>query len=323
MKLFILENLHHLLSCNVIGDIQYNNRYIGFDGELHFHNWFSANRDINNLYHGGYLIPPLEDSGTLDNPVYITISPSCINETYNEIFHHMSKISPKLFYIHFDTSEKIDKWATVDVMSTGSQLPVPKMHVYKFDAANSQFLDSTLEDLLTNFAKKPVTRSNSSRITAEIKKKNIERLENHTINDLLNLYVDRLIFDGYIGLSRFRGIPSDIDAIAKKSGKELRLIEIKEKDKSKRPPVGFGMDCRRINSLLEIQNKTGIPYFYVVREVHDQSTRKFKGWKVISMSKFSKSVGSNKIIEGGTGMRSKNSKNPTKVSDYNNFNDLK
>ena len=45
-KQLILENLHELLAYNVIGDIQYNFRYIGFNGELSFMEWYQSTHPI-------------------------------------------------------------------------------------------------------------------------------------------------------------------------------------------------------------------------------------------------------------------------------------
>jgi hypothetical protein len=43
-KRLVLESLHSLLSHNIIGDKQYNNRYNGFMAELDFMGWYRSNR---------------------------------------------------------------------------------------------------------------------------------------------------------------------------------------------------------------------------------------------------------------------------------------
>ena len=321
MNRYILEQLHHLLRCNVIGDKQYDSRYKGFHGELDFSQWFAKNRQENNFYKGGYLIPRYSKDDTLEKPVYVTISSIKPDNNYRNIYRQIAKISPLQFYIYFNSSEEITNWKKVDVMGHGIDLPVPDLHILQFDQITKTFKESSLNDFLSCFKKKSFRNKNTYPITTETRQKHINKLEQHTGKDLLNLYVERLIFDGFIGFGRTHGIPSDIDAIIKKNDSFL-FLEIKEKDQSKRHPRGFGMDCRRIESLLTIEKKTSIPYFYLVREIDDQENRNFRTWKVISMKKFSGIVHSGKVIEGGTGMRSAHSSNPTKVCPYDHFKNL-
>lgn len=139
------------------------------------------------------------------------------------------------------------------------------------------------------------------------------------MQDLMQLYVNRLVFDGYLGFACYKGIPSDIDAIICKN-EQFSLVEIKEKDKSKKPPQGFGMDIGRIESLHKLSLATTWPCYYLVKEINNQQQRELIAWHWIDLRQFIAATVSADIIEGGTGMRSLQSSNPTKVCPYQYFN---
>ena len=119
-----------------------------------------------------------------------------------------------------------------------------------------------------------------------------------------------------------KGIPADIDSVIVDVDGGLSLIEVKEKDRSKRHPVGFGMDIRRRDHLALLQEKTGLRVFYIVREVKDQTAREFAGWHIIPLNKYIAATDGSRAIEGGTGMRSAYSSNPTSVCPVENFQEL-
>ena len=100
------------------------------------------------------------------------------------------------------------------------------------------------------------------------------------------------------------------------------LVEVKEKDLSKRVPIGFGMDVRHRDDLAELQRRTGMKVFYIVREVHEQKRREFKSWKIISLDKYIYETVSAATVEGGKGMRNQYSSNPTTVCSVVNFKEL-
>lgn len=136
------------------------------------------------------------------------------------------------------------------------------------------------------------------------------------------MYVQRLIFDGYIGYSRKHGIPSDIDAIIySEKLKSYALLEVKEKDISKRPPQGFGMDVERIADLSKLKSSTQIPIYCIVKQIDNQKDRNFLPWKIIELDSFKKNL-AKLTIQGGSGMGFENGQYPTQICPYEHFKDL-
>ncbi|WP_026471604.1 hypothetical protein [Alkanindiges illinoisensis] len=310
----ILECLHILLSQNVMGDIQYHHRYKGFVGELDFQEWMAVNRPITQVFAGGYFLPPKPKNTSLTDTIYFTISDDHYSN-YRNIYIQISKLDCRqLFYIQWDNTKAFQDWKSEDVMQIGLKLSVPNFQVFYFDKNNLDFIQADISDLLTYYPLKKRTKKNN--IPASLKDFHISKLARFSQENLIALYVQRLFFDGFIGFGREHGIPSDIDLIIEKKqngspGKYL-ILEIKEKDLSKRPPSGFGMDLDRIKALSAIQELSECPVFYVVRHIDNQTERNFLAWKLIGISDFIKYLGSN-VIEGGTGMRSETSSNPTKI----------
>jgi len=104
-KQLILENLHELLAHNVIGDIQYNNRYKGFNGELSFLSWYSSRRPDDRLFDGGYFLPTIKNANSYDSSgIYFTVSSDEPND-YLDIYHQIANI-PLKGYFSSDTPRK-------------------------------------------------------------------------------------------------------------------------------------------------------------------------------------------------------------------------
>ena len=140
-----------------------------------------------------------------------------------------------------------------------------------------------------------------------------------SVKSLLKLYVERLFFDGYFNLTRTRGAPLDIDTFVRAKDGGLCLLEIKEKDISKRDPRGFGMDLRRVESLSILSAAFSAKAFYVVRHVNNQTQRQFVDWRIIDLEQFKSQIAYSPTVEGGTGMRSASSHNPTRVCRFEYF----
>ena len=149
----------------------------------------------------------------------------------------------------------------------------------------------------------------------------IAHLSPFSEKQLLKIYMDRLFFDGFIGFSKDKGKSSDIDLIVIRPSGEYRFIEIKEKDLP-RSKQGFGLDVPRIKDMERIQEQSSIEYHLVVRHINNQKDRELIGWKYIAINDFINDVKGNKAVEGGTGMRSSNSSNPTLICSLNKFSNL-
>jgi predicted DNA-binding protein len=315
-RLSILKNLHELLAHNLLGDKQYLNRYNGFNGELHFIKLYEDIRQTS-LLSGGMFISCKVRGEHFEDAIYVTFSsdnPSC--ENYLEVYCGASGLATKgQYFIQYDLSIPYGSWQTTEVFKSGGKgclFPVPRFQVYKFDITSRAFQLGNMEEIQSHLElnSEPLKRKN---IPSSMANMFIDKFSSFDEKYLLELYLERLFFDGYLGLTYARGAPIDIDCIALGSRGEKYIIEVKEKDLSKRPPRGFGMDIPRINSLKTLSEKLGYKSIYVVREVVDQNTRILKDWHWIYMDDFNRAVEKIESIRGGTGMRSVNSINHTKV----------
>jgi len=311
VKQSIIQYLHVLLSHNVIGEIQFTNRYNGFVGELDFREWFYLNRRWERVYNGGFFVPAVDGSRPLDNPIYFTVSEDP-PEGYCEIYKRIALLDCRaMFFIQWDGKIPFSDWDKSPVNGIAEQLPIPEFSVYCFDTEKAAFSPSNLSELIVHFTDRHTTLSDN--VPLAIKVRFSELLDRFDERAIMDLYVQRLVFDGYLGLTKERGIPSDIDQIiTTKGGNQFIAFEIKEKDLSKTAPIGFGMDVPRIDFFNTFINITGIEVYYIVKQINNQIDRKIIAWRAIKMGNFIANAES-RAVEGGTGMRSRFSSNPTKI----------
>lgn len=329
-KLDILESLHELLSHNVIGDKQYLNRYNGFTAELAFQDWFDLSRK-DKLIDGGMFLPTVKSDNPFNEAIYFTSSESPPSK-FLEIYTNASALASKgLFFIQYDISKERVTWENKPLFQSKEKgllveklFPVPPFEVFEFDPTSKEFSICTMGDISSMFnqaspqnclAKKPIPE--------DLKQHFISKFTQFSAKSLLKIYIERLFFDGYLNLTYVRGAPLDIDTFANGKEQGLCLLEIKEKDISKRDPKGFGMDLRRIESLIKLSEALKAKAFYVVRHVDNQTDRQFIDWRIITLEKFKEKISDSPIVKGGTGMRSESSDNPTKVCKYEYFQELK
>lgn len=317
---YILNYLHNLLSHNVIGDKQYVSRYKGFVGELDFNVWARQNRPHLTIYSGGFLLPNKTGRRAIDNPIYFTVS-SDDQEGYLDIYKSMSNLPcEQMYFIKWDKDIFFEDWELRDVMGFNIEMPVPPLAIFKYDKVNHLFFESDLDIFLEEYTRVTPRSKNLHPINESSKQFYIERLKNYSQDDLLDLYVQRLIFDGFLGFGVQKGVPGDIDLIIRNNKSELGFLEIKEKDLAK-TVIGFGMDLLRYEEIKHIQDKTQVPYLYVVKHIDNQTDRNFVEWMKISIDQFIKKLDST-ILIGGSGMRSSGSYNPTRVCPYEHFKKL-
>ena len=79
------------------------------------------------------------------------------------------------------------------------------------------------------------------------------------------------------------------------------------------------MDLRRVNSLSILSDAFSARAFYVVRHINNQTQRRFVGWRIIDLEQFKSQIAYSPTVEGGIGMRSTSSHNPTKVCRFECF----
>jgi len=316
----ILEDLHVLLSHNVIGDKQYASRYKGFRGELEFSN-LVRNKKINSVS-GGAMISRVNGNDPFTNAAYFNVIRENNLDNASKLLEYLAPLNfEKMFIVTYN--DDYEGWKEEDIMGFGYKIHIPDFKFYEYNLSEKTL--TYISDEITHISNyydsfKGDRKKNSYPINDETKIFFINQLTEYNLYDLMDLYANRILFDGFIGFSKIRGIPTDIDSVIFNDG--IFLCEIKEKDLSKRPPRGFGMDLHRINDILHISTKSNLPYHYIVRHINNQVDREFIEWKCIPIETFYKITNTSKIIQGGHGMRSINSNNPTKVCPYEKFYDL-
>lgn len=317
MKEEIIDCLSTLLAYNVIGDIQYRDRFNGFVGELDFRAYMRSKRSSNTMLDGGFLLPTINGNPALKNPIYFTVS-SDSPSGYVEIYRRTAKLNCKNMYF-LQISAPAGEWDRHDVLGIEKPLLSPPINVYSF--SDDQFVDSSLSVFLAEFTDDHSHQLRDA-VPESLKSEFADILMQFELQSIVDLYAQRYVFDGLIGLKKKMGIPSDVDLfVVSQSTGDLIVFEVKEKDLSKRNPIGFGMDALRMTYYTSFMDLTGLSVYYIVRQVEDQSTRKFLNWRCINMRDFIAHA-SNREIAGGTGMRSTASYNPTFICEDRYFKTL-
>ena len=315
MKDELIKSLHNLLSTGVVGDKQYANRYKGFVGELSFIETFQTS-----MLSGCWIIPH-QKGHTINSQeksvIYITND--AISEGETALFSRFWAIEPSnIFIIEIDGD--VHNWKSETILGTDLTILKPLFKIYTMNKETSE-LKSHGEDLsfLSNCFENSDSPRKAKYIPDDVFEKFKTELAQFSLRNLADLYASRYFFEGVIGFSR--GIPVDIDFFWW-SGNMWHMLEVKEKDLSKREPRGFGMDIRRIRHMRKLSRFLELPFLYVVRQVNNQTERLHMGWHYIEIEDFHANTKDLAPIEGGFGMRSVHSSNPTKVCPFEHFNNF-
>lgn len=318
----IIESIHTLVSHNVIGDKQLFSRYKGFRSELFLENYLAHKYPILKQLEGGIIISKDSSESSLNNSLYISIIPKdSFLEDYKIIFKNLSKLDFNQMYLILYSENDWNNAPIMHFKDNTISLKVPTIEIFTYNKITTRF-ETTDNDItaVTNFFDSYQTRQkNKYPITTATKQWFRDNMIPFSKAQLLKIYMNRLILDGYIGFGKQKGKPSDIDMIIKKPDGYFRLIEIKEKDLPKRAQKGFGLDVPRLEDLLRISDITGLEYHLVIREINNQTERELLSWRQIPIEKFATNVDWNSKVEGGTGMRSSESINETLICPLNFF----
>ena len=316
-KKVLLSWMHELLVHNVLGDKQYNNRYNGFNGELHFMKWFRSDKGCPTAP-GGMFIPSSKTDDSFRDALYIL--PASLDEQdfiYEQLRFAARLASKGVFLIRFNANEPLKDWAKLLVCSSHGQAPVyypSSLKIYRLRCESDDFEEISLAKFSSLSGFRP-SFSKKARVPEKLKLHFIEKLGRHEYRDIVDLYVSRFALDVLCSTKNPQGIPQrgaplDIDLFSYSKKDEWSIIEVKEKNLSQNGC--FGMDIRRINSLFKLCKCFSAPAYYFVRHINNQTERNFVGWKAISMRKFDREASGNNV-RGGTGMMSVNANVPTRL----------
>ena len=332
MKDVLLSAIHHLIynnvwcrdssdeTSNAAAVKGYENRILGFRSEIEFERLQVNNRA--RVLQGGWLLSRQKDKRCLEDSVYFTIS-SDNPEQYIKLYALLERLNlTKRYFIKYTFTENPQEWQSSNLFDNQNYITFPSYSCFEF--IDGKFLEVTngdygLAPLLQLYSKNIGPRYKA---TYQFKSAPLNFASKHlgdsSIEELQQILANRFIFDGLIGFTRTRGIPTDIDLVILRDDK-LIFIEVKEKDKAK-TVVGFGMDIPRLEDIINIAHRLGIEYYYVVKEVNNQTDRVFVGWWVIEIKDFYKVTNGGVIFEGGTGMATgMNSSHPTVVAPIHSF----
>lgn len=327
MKEKLISNIYNLIYNNIycsnhdserwrgIAINGYQKRIIGFKAEIEFQELMQQKEAI--LFDGGHLLSTVNKNRCYDSALYFTVTKD-EPDKYIDLYNFLSKIGfEKMYLLNYSYSSNIDLWSKTDILNIGVEILHPQFSVFRFD--NGSFLEDTMVNFSDNYQSNNRNYRGAYDKHKSLKEFTYHILSKYNVDSLIQILADRYIFDGVIGFKKTKGIPSDIDCILKNS-KGFFLFEIKEKDKSKTPPQGFGMDVVRRDDIIYLMNKlSSNNFFYIVKEIDNQKNRRFIDWKYINMRDFYEETTDSRIIMGGYGMSTMATGNATVVAPYEKF----
>lgn len=315
----LFKELVEALRIGVIRENAFRTRMLGILSELEFASYYGSISQ-SKILNGGFLIPIKEKVPATEQFVYFTTVEKEDSITdYLEVYRAISRLKPVILYLmHIDYKNPFIEWETIDLENR--EWKIPPLTMYQYDIENHEFIEKRegLSELLHFYEVNPYFKSTPITLN---NKNQIDQFRNRFLSlDIISQkdsYFIRFLMDVFIGMRHYRGIPSDIDVISILPNSEMSFLEIKEKDIAKKIE-GFGLDLHRIKDMLYISKNTYKNYYLVVKRVNNQIERKFIGWYYISIQDFEK-FKDPYPIEGGKGMRSTNSYNPTFICELKHF----
>lgn len=322
-KTRLLDNLDFLLTHNIYGEGQYRNRFNGFVAELHFADMMKQTR-IKPPLAGGMFVPLEQGRDPFASSVYYTVS-SDIPSMYADIYKDAAKLASEGLYFIRYKNQQIESWPLQKLSfatskeNTVAELICPELEFFKYDKTGDEFKKSAIEEFQSTFHYH-TDHLKKKKVSDTIRNAASARLKEFTIDSLIELYVNRFVFDGLSGFNITRGASLDIDAfVYNPENHSLRILEVKEKDRSRGQKGGFGMDVRRIKSLEILEKNFNMRCVYLVRKISDQKKRDFLEWKYIFMDRFREKTDPDKTIQGGFGMGFEDGDYPTLVCPEENY----
>ena len=260
---------------------------------------------------GGFLLPTINKAPAIQDPIYFASYPIAPNEEAQKAFNLVNNIQcKKMFYIQY-----APPWRQENIY--GLTLPVPTMTTYQYDSDTLEFNRCNFSQFTNAYRETPGTPI-SARLDDGVQAWMKVRLQAHEHADLVALYVQRLLLDGFIGFNHERGKPYDIDAFIYHNEEPAIIVDVKEKflDSTR----AFGMDISSFDTLLHFKKQTGLPVEYVVNQV-DKSNREHIAWRNIELDVFAK-FKDPLSVTGGAGLEPRGVSKPCYMCYHERFDEL-
>jgi len=278
----LIDNLHQILTTTIANPRFYFARMLGFRSELEIQKYFSERGEI--FLEGGQFLFCRKEM-TKNRLVYITVA----NDDYSEYLDFYKKIAslPMVKEYYFISYSESGEWGSCDFKikrdgtATEIEIAEPNFKFFKFDGDN--FIECNKEDIVTNLEEKTNTLS-----CCKQKENKLQYIQGYSLAAIDNVYANRFFLDVF--LRKYKKGMIDFDGIIKKD-EDFYLLESKEKD-----PAGqgdkryFGWDSRRLAWYLYLKWHSGLKTIYIIRQVNNQTERRFVDWKYITLDDFAESA---------------------------------
>lgn len=283
----LVDNLYRILTSSIALPRFFYARSGGFRAELEYIKKIKE-VGVDFLDAGQFVLSKKEAEHSPENFLfYMTISNDDKNK-YNGFYDMLSRLQEmkKMFFIEIGEDSL---WSTQEITvkddSNRKRIQVeilkPSFTVYRYE--DSRWNPSDFDEI-TNL----LVRS-GDRI-AKNKENRLLYLRDYDTDEIINVYCNRYVLD--VELGGYKKGMMDFDLIILEDGKYM-AVETKEKDpigKSEYPndPTqwAFGWDSRRIGWYMHLKMELGLDTRYVIREVNNQTERRFEKWKKIDMDRF-------------------------------------
>jgi len=284
----LIGDLYKILTSSIANTRFFNARSKGFRAELEYIKKIKS-EGVEFLDAGQFVV---SNKGRIDSPenclFYMTITDDN-KSRYVEFYKMIAKMKEvrRLFFIEVGPvsswkSQKISVKSADNRRNEETNVLKPSMAVYRFD--DSGWIATDFDEI-----KGLISKSRGERV-AKNKENLLSYLSQYDIDDIISIYCNRYVLD--VELGGYNKGMMDFDLIVAEDGKYI-AVETKEKD-----PIGkrdyprdekkwaFGWDSRRIGWYMHLKMQIGLDARYVIREVNNQTERRFVKWKKIDMDRF-------------------------------------
>jgi len=284
----LVDNLYKILTSSIASPRFFNARSKGFRAEIEYARKIKG-AGVAFLDAGQFVVSKKGSDDPPENRIFYMTITSDKKEEYAEFYELVFKLAEvkKMFFIEVgDVSEWGTQQITIKDDDNRNRIQTdilkPSLTVFSFE--DGSWKPSNFDEI-----KNLIDKSSVERI-AKNKENHLSYLLEYDLDELINVYCNRYVLD--VELGGYNKGMMDFDLIIVEDGKYM-AVETKEKD-----PIGkrdhpddpkqwaFGWDSRRIGWYMHLKMELGLNTRYVIREVNNQTERKFLKWKKIDMDRF-------------------------------------